>query len=340
MKLLTRLVRHFYSVEKKTSAEQLRDDFGDFPPTPLRSESLAGEFNVVRIRGIAEIYHDLVVRKRCMQALDSDPQSLSTDLMALLDPNSLLAIRSAFDGISRHSRFGKPVLIWLMFGVMFIMNTVKALRYGPKRPRVAGYFLPVLKDESQIAIKTARHLHKSDASTVSHEHIHMLQHKDPERHSRYVRSPEVFVSEKVLAEPFHLYLLEKIEVEARLHESVLSFYRAHQQLPMTVPAFLGLLASSQQFGWLVTGTLEPLGVNYHRSPGTYSERDAMFVEQLEFVLLYIKTPALLCRFITEVLPVMYGNLLRYYGDEVASRIYFEGIERPNFYDDLYGAQAA
>ena len=42
----------------------------------------------------------------------------------------------------------------------------------------------------------------------------------------------------------------------------------------------------------------------------------MFVEQLEFILLYV--------------PVMYGNLLRYYGDEAASRAYFKDIERPIF----------
>jgi hypothetical protein len=32
---------------------------------------------------------------------------------------------------------------------------------------------------------------------------------------------------------------------------------------------------------------------------------------------------------------MYGNLLKYYGDPVASKSFLEGIARPNLYDDLY-----
>lgn len=338
VKLLTRLVRPFYSVEKKSSEEQLRDDFGDFPPAPLRCQSLAGEFDVVRTSGIGEIFHDLVMYKRMLQAIDFDTQSLSTDFMASFDANYVLDLRRALDVLSRGSKFWKRVLISLMLGQMLVVKTAKTIRYERTRPNGLGLFVPMLKNESQIIIKTGRHLHRSDAPTVSHEHIHLLQHKNPESHSRHVRSPQALLSEKGLAEPFLLYLLEKKEVEARLHESVLSFYRVHHQLPVTVSAFLGLLASSQQFGWLVTGTLERMDVTFHREVETYPERDVMFAEQLEWVLTYIKTPELQCRYITEILPVMYGNLLKYYGDDAGN--YLKDIERPNFYDDLYGAQAA
>ncbi|MNR36493.1 hypothetical protein D3C85_1544150 [compost metagenome] len=64
----------------------------------------------------------------------------------------------------------------------------------------------------------------------------------------------------------------------------------------------------------------------------------MYPEQLAFILLDIKTKELEYRFITEVLSVMYGNLLKYYGDRIASSRYLEGIARPNLYDDLYSAQ--
>lgn len=338
MKLLTRLVRTFYFVEKKFSQEQLRDDFGDFPPAPLRCQNLAGEFDVVRTRGIGGIYHDLVMHKRMLQAIDFDTQSLSTDLMVSFNADNVLELQRALNFLSRGSKFGKRVLISLMLGLMLVKKTVRAARYGRKRPNALGCFVPMLKGKLEIIIKAGRHLHKSDASTVSHEHIHLLQHKNPESHSRYVRSPQALISEKGLALPFILYLLEKMEVEARLHESVLSFYRTNHQLPVTVPAFLGLLASSQQFGWLVTDNLELMDVTFHREHETYRERDAMFAEQLEWVLMYIKTPELKCRFITEVLPVMYGNLLKYYGADAGN--YLKEIERPNFYDNLYGAQVA
>jgi len=37
---------------------------------------------------------------------------------------------------------------------------------------------------------------------------------------------------------------------------------------------------------------------------------------------------------------MYGNLLKYYGDDAVSRTFLKDIERPNFDDDLYAAEAA
>ena len=71
--LLARLFRPYFSIEKKTSQEQLRQDFGDFPPTPLRCESLTGEFNIARTKGIGKIYHDLVVQ---MLVMNADIESL------------------------------------------------------------------------------------------------------------------------------------------------------------------------------------------------------------------------------------------------------------------------
>lgn len=146
----------------------------------------------------------------------------------------------------------------------------------------------------------------------------------------------MFLSKQGLAQPFLLYLLQKKEVEARLHESVLSFYLSHRRLPMTVSSFLGMLAASQQFGEYVSLILARSGTSFDRRVKMYPERDDMYAEQLESIFVFIETPELASKFITEVMPVMYGNLLRYYGDEVASQNFLSEIERPNFYDELYG----
>jgi hypothetical protein len=192
----------------------------------------------------------------------------------------------------------------------------------------------------QIVVKARGHLNESEAPTVSHEHIHLLQYRNPESHCRHVRSPQELLTEKGWANAFLLYVLEKIEVEARLHESVLSFYRTYHYLPTTVSGFLGLLASGERIGLLFIRILESGDVTFQRGQGTYPERDERPVEHLGWVLIAVKTPELQRRFITEVLPVMYGNLLKYYGDDVASRSFLRDIDRPNFYDDLYAAQAA
>ncbi len=334
MNLLAHFLRPFFSVQKKSSQEQLRQDFGEFPPTPLRCESLAGEFNVVRTSGIGQIYQDLAMQFRVM---DADIESLSTDLLANFDAERLHELQRTFERLGpRGSRFAKRA----MFGWLFVVRTAKAIRYGTTRPKVMGLFVPFFKDGLQIVIKAQGHRNRSDAPTVSHEHIHLLQHRNPESHCRHVRSPQELLTEEGWGDSFILYILEKKEVEARLHESVLSFYRAHHYLPTTVSGFLGLLASSEMIGLLVISILKSGDATFQQGQGTYPEREARPVEHLGWVLMDIKTPELQRRYITEVLPVMYGNLLKYYGDDVASRSFLRDIDRPNFYDDLYAAQAA
>lgn len=341
MKFPARLVRRFHSVEKKTSEKQLLDDFGEFPPVPLRCERLTGKFKVVRTYGIGEIYQDLVLIKTLLDSVDSDPQSVSTDLSNFLSTEFVSDFRRSLDYLSRGSAFAKRVLISMALGHRFFRMTARAIRFGPERPNALGCFIPMLRCESQILIKAGRHRdrQKSDASTVSHEHIHLLQHRNSEDHSRHAKTPQDLLSEEGLSHPLLLYFLEKKEVEARLHELVLSFYRTHRRLPLTASGFLGLLASSRQLGELVTFVLKPIGVKVDEF-GEYFERDVMFAEQLLDILLHIKTPHLRCRFITEVLAVMYGNLLKYYGDDMASRSYIENIGRPNLYDVLYSVETA
>lgn len=341
MKLLKRIVCPFYSVERRSCAGQLRDDFGDFPPVPLRCEGLSGEFDVVRTRGIGEIWHTLIMFNRVLRGLESDTH-LSADFVKEFGADRVLALRHAFDGFGSSARFIKPAVITLTLGMMGVMLTVKMIRSARQESSVLGCFVPVRKHESEIVVKAGRHtrLRRSEAPTISHEHIHLLQHNDGEVRVRNARSPQMLLTDKGLAEPFLLYLLKKDEVEARLHESVVSFYRTHSRLPMTVPTFLGMLAASQQLGEMVSLTLKRTGVTFDQLVAPYPEREAKFVEQLESILVFIKTPELTCRFITEVLTVMYGNLLRYYGDEAASRNFLKEIARPNFYDDLYGCMGS
>ena len=342
MRPIKLFVRRFYSIERRSSIGQLREDFGDFPPAPLRCDGISGEFDVVRTRGIGEVWHTLIVQNRMLRGIDSDAQYFSTDFMASFGTDELIAFRSAFNGFGRSARLIKPAVITLMLGAMGVKLTFRMLRSMRQKSRGLGYFVPVRREESEIVIKPGHHarLGRSEEPTISHEHIHLLQYNDSEDRLRNAKSPERLLSKKGLAEPFLLYLLEANEVEARLHESVLSFYRVHRHLPMTIPTFLGMLAASQQFGELVSLTLEVGGVSFDRLDVPYPERGSAFAEQLECILVNIDTPELTCRFITEVLTVMYGNLLRYYGDETASGAFLFDIARPNLYDVLYDKQGS
>lgn len=67
--------------------------------------------------------------------------------------------------------------------------------------------------------------------------------------------------------------------------------------------------------------------------GASEERLGAALDDLAFSICALKTHKLETRFLTEVLPVMYGNLLTYYGLDAST--YFAEIPRPNFYDELY-----
>lgn len=175
---------------------------------------------------------------------------------------------------------------------------------------------------------------------ISHEHIHLLQHKEEHlaTHSRNVSwlddqlFTEMARANEIL--PHLKYILQKNEVEARLHELVVSFYLTHMNLPLNVASFLALLVASKQLGWFVSEILISANVNFGDAFAEFVERDKMQARDLEMVLLSMPDELAL-RFITEVMPVMYGNLIRYYGDHVASSAFLAQISRPNFYDELY-----
>jgi hypothetical protein len=171
---------------------------------------------------------------------------------------------------------------------------------------------------------------------LAHEHLHFLQNEHAVgRNKRVAKFPRI-LAEKYEQDPFVLYLLEPLDLEARLHELILSFYRARQVLPQTLDAFLGLLADWEEFGEFLTQMTAFSGLNVRATGRVFRLRSEELGGQLGMVLGFLKDPETMKQFITEVLPVMYGHLLQYYGDLPASRNFLAQIVRPNLYDALYG----
>jgi hypothetical protein len=344
MKLLTGAISHFYSVESKTSKQQLLEDFGEFPPTPLCCDSLKGEFEVVRVNGIGDIYRNFVEKKWLFMTTDADLHLLSPEAVKNLDADApvhrlIVHFRSAFTKR-------------LIFSIFFLLRIAME-----KVPKNFGCFLALNKNKLQIIIKTGslRAISRDELPIISHEHIHLLQFRNREKERkaavpqywrRSARDPQDILKEKFLSEDLNiLEWLEKNETEARLHEYVLSFYRVHRELPMTIAGFLGLLASlrpshlppsQKSLISLVLNNNSTTVIEFAEYPDRELQGKTFTqTSELTFVLSALKTEELRYRFITEVLTVMYGNLLEYYGDTVASKSFLEGIARPNFYDDLY-----
>lgn len=267
-------------------------------------------------------------------------EELSPDAAALMG-DSLTTLRGEMERFSGASPMKKRIWVFLGLSLVLVAGAWKYVRHGPnKGNRVLGLFVPMRKNELEITVRVSRHeqLKLNDAATLSHEHIHLLQHKYTDVHARTVKNPHSLLTDKTLAfaEPelkFLLYILEKKEMEARLHELVLSFYRAHQQLPKSIFAFYGMLAANNQIGWMAKSTFLSMKVPFEKFV-EYDERENLYVEQLESVHLFMREE-LARKYLTEVLAVMYGNLLKYYGDRLASERFLDQIARPNYYDDLY-----
>lgn len=306
----------FYSNEKKCSEIQLREDFQDFPPVPLSCKNMVWNFNLVKIRGGGHLYNYLIVILEILHAAAKDPNLVSTEYIQRL-------------GITKNFLFLK---LLLLSPVLFF----ELIQMGLNKKNGTAFVLPLLKDERKITLRIDVNKNNRNLDCfVSHEHIHLLQGRRDEKHSKDIKHPDLLISDKRKDDKFLLYILEKKEVEARLHEVVLSYYREAKELPLTIEGFLELLAGSRTFGRLIISVLDFKGTDIKHDVTQYHERDVKFADDIANILESVKDLDSGYRFITEVLTVMYGNLINYYGDKASSLKFMMQIERPNFYDAMY-----
>lgn len=351
IKMFSSAINFFYKREKSYSNVQLEKDFGEFPPAPLNCENRNYDFTIVRVRGLGISYNRASQLIRAIFATDAEIDA-STDLedvremnMEFLDArhSMLTAIhdfRNAWKSLRSAEKIASAVilafLLILALPLVVCVGLYKLHKIGRVDKNIAGYFMPLLKNESQITAMTNRA--KSRASAViSHEHIHFLQHKLSIGISKKINLPKGFFSRKsYIPQTRLLYLLEKHEMEARLHEIIISYYRAHKKLPLSKEDFWGLLTRNTQIGDLINMALTDGETELNNNQEVYRERDPSFAADIRDVLLHIEDIDHFLKYVTEVMPVMYANLLGYYGDITASSVFMKEISRPNFYDELYG----
>lgn len=323
-----------YSRQIKTSKNLLHEDFGQFPPRPLICNEIDGHIQIITTRGAGGIYHEIVNLRRLLRGFYLGESPLSDTALEFFEKPELQSLRSIN---ASSGRFVKEATIALILCWTFLLLTLK--KFNPKKPPARyGYFTPIGKIEKNIVILPDQHQKsgRSIASTISHEHIHALQHKKPDGFADKIHNPAYFLEEKHARSPSLLYISQKNEVEARLHEVVLSYFRHHKNLPKTFNEFLGLLVSNDVFGEYARALLSVSGIDFPSGLSEYKTRESIYADEISAVISKAKDEDMSLRFITEVLPVMYGNLLRYYGDEGSSAKYLQEIRRPNLFDELYG----
>ncbi|MES2538190.1 MAG: hypothetical protein V4632_20200 [Pseudomonadota bacterium] len=326
------MLSYFYKRFERTSMQQLREDFGEFPPAPLQCTPPASTFVVVRVRGPGAWINYWRRSAELLQALESNPETVATELLEAL--SDLSRVDAQTDPESGQARIAHRYVVPRSFVRAALMGIFR--RVDTRSKRLLGHVLPITQHDRQITLlDRASTKAERAAAVLAHEHLHFLQHQNAVTWDKAVREPQQILGKKLAQDRFILYLLERLEVEARLHELVLSHYRAWHMLPQTVDAFLGMLADWEEIGEYLVQITAHAGLKMQGTGLSFTPRSVEFGGQLGDLLSRLKDANSTTRFVCEVLPVMYGNLLHYYGDAQASAGFLAQIPRPNLYDRLY-----
>jgi hypothetical protein len=215
-----------------------------------------------------------------------------------------------------------------------------------------GYFVKLTHTSSQVVVNTSA-LRKcknsatrlartiSFESVVSHEHIHLLQYcYFPERDKFEYDSEKVNFLKSLFQDPENdfdvfSYFFQIDEMEARLHEVVLSYYRKYGELPLDEKGFIKLLIGcrGKAINAAKTDLLGKLENRPYKRQIEYDVRCEAEEHEMIFAIFHL-TDA--WAYLLKVLPVMYGNLLIIYGDTNRAKKYFDTVRSFELYNQLYG----
>ncbi|MDQ5942516.1 MAG: hypothetical protein QG572_1332 [Pseudomonadota bacterium] len=305
-----------YKPEYGTSIDQLTKDFTDFPPIPLSSGLINKNIKTIYITKYGQILYAARVVWLLLLNSFNNPLKISDGFLKKIN-------------IKRKNLFGVLLIFW---PVLFI-GFAKAFcgRVG-----VYGWYYCLFDDYNETVVRIDRiNAPEKLAAIVSHEHIHFLQGL----HGKiFIKTNDIafLIKEKYLSDRVLKYFMEHHETEARLHEVVVSYYRKNRVLPLNLSDFKNLLFECKNFGCYFESAFLNISDDIPcRDSNLFESRAEFIADDICSIVFAIKSDLLVYRYGVEVLSVMYGNLLLYYGDADASEIFLMGIPRPNMYDLLY-----
>ena len=347
---------------KVDSVAQLREDFTLYPPVPLNAEGVSHEFDVCVVSphffGIKALLSTLRLANKEDRSV---PPGAPPELLRIIKEvdQSVSDCRRSFEGLSVAKKALFIVLIVLLSPLIIVLIAFMVLKTIVKARKtlrnVQAFMNPAdarSGKRSQIVVSSSlvREAPDSLYPIVSHEHIHLLQllSRSREGAKRASSSPSVhkrglLLSEKAVTEVFiSEYLFNEKEVEARLHELVLCYYRTHGSLPVTVSSMAEMVLQNLDVSlpWIYDSDLgESKGKVLRKKLKRYgcSTRSKEIDRHFYLMSSAIKDLRTANRYLYEILPILYCRLLRYYGGVKESEELLSQIPRPNFYDQLYGS---
>lgn len=338
MSAIKRLLSPMHSAQRDNSEAQLQRDFGEYPPAPLEAREPLGRFELIEVSLLGMFVSHLALLKDYFVLCCDNASSASRgsphppEQVGSETANAIRDFTEHYKSLPRTKRILTFLVFCPLAPLLFIFVVFLIGRSFWKRRDQKGFFCRMPQGMSRIYIKKSESSQRE--SIISHEHIHLLQYKNFGYVSKDINLPSDFLKEKYQQDAGVMYLMEKNEVEARLHEIVLSNFRVEGILPVDLSGFIKLLNRSEEVGDTVSDMLAASGLMPSEEPIT--SRDPVIAIEVDVILFVIRDPAMRAKFILEVLSTMYGNLLFCYGDKKTSEQFMSDIPRPNLYDVLYG----
>jgi hypothetical protein len=343
------------------SETQLAVDFGHYPPKPLQSTKVRNQFDVVYIGSVARIFYavKLLSHTVCEKSVLEHPDFREAKKSVLEAKDRIRDLRATLNSSPFYISWIllvvslvclSPLLVPLcaVLYIYFLVSFIKGRVISS-----LGHFLPLPNWASQIVIFPNRlrklnykEIEMTADGVVSHEHVHLMQNMYFA--NRFVNK---FDGEKgdllksLLVNPeqdfnYCSYHLLPDEMEARLHELVLSYYRKYGELPLDFYGFVSLLLGSKNPNGhdglnmmaailVKSEEIEPSKLNTQ----SFEVRCGLAEFEMGFAIMKL---ADFVKYMREVLPVMYGNLLILYGDTNRAKTYFETLGPCDLYKELYG----
>lgn len=350
---------YLYKTSTTSCESQLSKDFGEYPPRPLNAKIKNHSFDIIKLSRIGGTYFTL---SRCLRIFKRSPdQEAPIDVRSALhqfikSKNELLESMTETKNMFRDFSLIQKILLLLVVilfspfvlivALFFLLRIFYLILRMPKIGTDSlGFFSPITQDKSEIVVKPA-HINKSDLSldaVVSHEHIHLMQHAAFKNRSTLWRNEDYKENLKPLIKSEYFdsestfYHLSLNEVEARLHELVLSYYREFRALPVDYVGFLRLIVSVEEYGPLISNLLTRFDVALPEGiVSIYKSSAKRPIEDIFANLANFSELKTSVRYVCEALSVMYGNLMILYGAPDAAAEYFETIECCDLYNQIYG----
>lgn len=356
------------NIDRRDLVEQLTADFGVHPgaifqgfEAPLlnfsirKKKSKLGDF--VEVFGYT---FRLMVYAVCGIGSSNFVASIRDDPVALESINEMSQAVTDFKNViaslniyGKYAVFLLAVILSPVIALMLlvplgfaVLRIWKALK---KVDEAGGYYCPFFGRRNVLYVNQSKRMLHRYESIVSHEFIHFLQSEslrrlpiDISRLRQEVLYNEILDEEGIgkhgEAIRRHInYLLDLKELEARLHELVLSGYRQLGWLPQTLSEFLQFLSMNADIESSRDILISHLQFDREdKEEENFRLRDKKIGGDVNLLLLALKDIETTLKFIVEVLPVAYCNLMALYGSDISKVSINAEIPRPNLFDRVYG----